>query len=469
MAKLKVGDIVGTFRITEFLGRGAHGRRYRVSHVTTKGNFFLHLLPSNRMTDKDHIENLVGVFHSQIVPIVGTVKLSDRISILTTPFTGITLKTSIEESRFPPEDALITFKNVLLGAAGLHAIGLTHQGIRPANILVSGSRHEPVIKLLNHHIDMLLRHSEYLATTNDHFYTAPEVAIKSSEIGPASDIFSLGCVLYEMITGVPAFAGNTTTVGSNKALGKYQPIVNFVDDCPSEIITAIDRALSPKPAKRYSSIQGFAKALFSEPLAITPATLEVVSLEPLPDKKPKEKPKKEPKITRVNELPDMTLSIAGSIFAGVLLIVLATGTFAGKRSIDYAQGLAVESTPVVHTAIADTYEHISELINAGANPKVLRVRSRAYETASEANKMATGLALNLTATNLAKELDPQGPLYARFLGNAIDAIPYCRAVWVWHVESTSIAGALVETFGLGAPPTSGLPAVCRATVMSTKQ
>lgn len=469
MAKLKVGDIVGTFRVTEFLGRGAHGRRYRVSHVSTKGNFFLHLLPSNRVTDQDHIENLVGVFHSQIVPIVGTVKLSDRISMLTTPFTGVTLKTSLEENRFAHEDALNTFKSILLGAAGLHAIGMTHQGIRPVNILVSGTRNQPVIKLLNHHIDMLLRHSEYLATTNDHFYTAPEVAIKSSEIGPTADIFSLGCVLYEMITGVPAFAGKITTAGSNKALGKYQPIVNFVDDCPPEIVAAIDRALSPKPVKRYSSIQGFAKALFSEPLAITPATVEVVSLEPPPDKKPKGKPQKEPKNTRVNGLPNISLSLAVSIFAGIPLIVLATSTFAVKRSIDYAQGLTLENTPVVHTAIADTYEHISALINAGADPKVLRVHSRAYETASEANKMTTGLTLNLSAIHLAKELDPQGPLYARFMGNAIDAIPYCRALWVWHVESTSIAGALVETLGLGAPPTSGLPAVCRAIVMTTKE
>jgi len=470
MAKLKVGDIVGTFRVLEFLGRGAHGRKYRVEHVSTKGNFVLHLLPSNRISDKDHIENLIGVFHPQLVPIVGTLKLSDRISMLTTPFSGITLKTSLEENRFQHEDALRTFRNILLGVAGLHAIGLTHQGLRPANILVSGTREQPVIKLMNPQIDMLLRGSEYLSTTNDHFYTAPEIAIQSSEIGPAADIFSLGCVLYEMITGVPPFAGTTATADRNKALAKYQPIASFVEDCPSNVTAAIDQALSPKTSKRHSSIQSFAKALSSEPLPITPATVELVSLEPEPEKNvQKEPPKKRQTTAAAEALPERTLMIAGSIVSAVLLIVLAIGTIAGKRSIDYAQGLALENTPVVQEAIDDTYNHISQLIQAGVDPKVLRVRSRAYETASEENKTKTGLALTLSATHFAKELDPKGPLYAQFLGNAIDSIPYCRAVWVWHVESTSIAGALVNTFGLANPPTPGLPGVCKGVVLSTKK
>jgi len=95
-------------------------------------------------------------------------------------------------------------------------------------------------------------------------YMSPEQATGGGEIGPASDIYSLGCVLYEMLSGDPPYTASPMAVLTKMLTQRHTPIREIRDTVPGPVEAALEKALASVAADRFGTAEKFAEALAVE-------------------------------------------------------------------------------------------------------------------------------------------------------------------------------------------------------------
>ena len=146
-----------------------------------------------------------------------------------------------------------------------HEQGIIHRDVKPSNVLLTG---QDIPMLADFGIAKVLDtegKSETLTsagtTVGTPEYMAPE-QWHDSDVDARADIYALGVVVYEMLTGRPPFKGRNTTGTMIAALTEpLPPARNFAPDLPIEIAQAVEKALSKKPEERYASMKEFGLAL----------------------------------------------------------------------------------------------------------------------------------------------------------------------------------------------------------------
>lgn len=156
-----------------------------------------------------------------------------------------------------------------LGAA--HKLGIVHRDLKPANIIVTkDSAGNEIVKLLDFGVAKLLIQGETFQTKTQTgemlgtlLYMSPEQCL-DQDLDARSDIYSLGCVLFEALTGLPPFAARTAfetmnlhLTGLPEKLSKVRPDVKY----PKQLDLIISRALAKDPKRRYQTIAALAEDL----------------------------------------------------------------------------------------------------------------------------------------------------------------------------------------------------------------
>ena len=160
--------------------------------------------------------------------------------------------------RIMPDRAIGIAQDVCRALEAAHAQGVIHRDIKPGNIMMS-PRGE--VKVADFGIARVTTTNETLAQTaailGTASYLSPEQA-QGQPVDGRSDIYSLGCVLYEMVTGRPPFLGDTpVAVASKQVLEQPVPPSTLNPDVTPELDAVILRALSKNPANRYQSAEEF--------------------------------------------------------------------------------------------------------------------------------------------------------------------------------------------------------------------
>ncbi len=160
--------------------------------------------------------------------------------------------------RIMPDRAIGIAQDVCRALEAAHAQGVIHRDIKPGNIMMNG-RGE--VKVADFGIARVTTTTETLAQTaailGTASYLSPEQA-QGQPVDGRSDIYSLGCVLYEMVTGRPPFVGDTpVTVASKQVLEEPVPPSRLNPDVTAELDAVILRALAKNPANRYQSAEEF--------------------------------------------------------------------------------------------------------------------------------------------------------------------------------------------------------------------
>jgi DNA-binding SARP family transcriptional activator len=172
----------------------------------------------------------------------------------------------VKEVQLPLEDALRIAREVADALGYAHARGIVHRDIRPENLLLE-SGHALVADFgIAHALD--LAGGERLSLTGvmlgNPSYLSPEQAAPTGGIDGRSDIYSLGCVLYEMLAGEPPFGGRTTqAILARHAADPVPSLRTVCPDVPAAIERAIQRALAKAPADRFRTAAEFGEALLS--------------------------------------------------------------------------------------------------------------------------------------------------------------------------------------------------------------
>jgi serine/threonine-protein kinase len=183
---------------------------------------------------------------------------------------GETLRDRLKrEKQLPVDDALRIAGEVADALDYAHQHGVIHRDIKPENILLSGGPSGRSHALLaDFGIALALAPDERLTETGmsvgTPHYMSPEQAAAQRDLDPRTDIYSLGCVLYEMLTGEPPFTGPSPQAVLAKRLSEPVPHVRTGREVPLPLERAVTRALARAPADRFATAGEFADALRPE-------------------------------------------------------------------------------------------------------------------------------------------------------------------------------------------------------------
>ena len=192
----------------------------------------------------------------------------------------------LRERQLPLDDALAIAREVADALSYAHSHDVIHRDIKPENILLSGGHALVVDFGIGRAItaaqgDRLTETGIAVGTPG---YMSPEQATADPHLDGRSDLYSLGCVVYEMLAGHPPFLGATDwEVVARHTLDPVPPLRTARPVVPAAVEQAVGRALAKVPADRFATAAQFAHALTAPPVVeAAPATPPVTSIAVLP-------------------------------------------------------------------------------------------------------------------------------------------------------------------------------------------
>jgi len=221
------------------------------------------------------IEIAARLTHPHIVPLHDSGEI-DGLLYYVMPFVeGESLRDLLSRERqLSLDDALRITREAASALAYAHQQGVVHRDIKPENILLSAG-HAVVTDfgiaraVSAAAADRLTKTGIALGTAG---YMSPEQATGERDIDGRSDVYSLGCVLYEMIAGEPPFSGpNVQAMIARRLSGPAPSLAGLRDALPDRVEWAVRKALARVPADRFSTAEQFAAAISEPTLSESPA------------------------------------------------------------------------------------------------------------------------------------------------------------------------------------------------------
>jgi serine/threonine protein kinase len=263
----RIGTELGGYRILEQLGRGGTSVVYRAEHVRLGRQAALKLL-SPGLGDADFSDRFLresrlaaSLDHPNIVPVYDAGEEEGLLYIAMAYVEGTDLKTLVtEEGPLPLGRALGIAGQVASALDAAHDRGLVHRDVKPANILVGPddraylSDFGAVKELAS---GGMTRTGSFVGTIE---YCAPE-QIEGGAVDARTDVYALGCVLWECLTGTPPFHRQTEVAVLNAHLHADPPkLARVAPELPSGLEPVLTRALAKQPLDRYGSCGAFVAA-----------------------------------------------------------------------------------------------------------------------------------------------------------------------------------------------------------------
>jgi serine/threonine protein kinase len=300
-AELKVGDRLGDFEIVEVAGAGGMGVVYKARQKSLDRVVALKVIRDEIASEPEFRERFLreaklaaSVDHPHVVTVYDVGDADGRLYLVMQWIDGSDLRQLLDASgRLTPKRA-ISIGTQLAGALdALHGVsGLVHRDVKPANVLlreVAGEDHAYLtdfgIAKPPEAIENLTRTGSTVGTTG---YLAPE-QIQGKEAGPRSDLYSLGCLVFEMLTGKSPFSGENELAVRWAHAQDARPLVSQVLPALGHRYDAFfQTALAIDPDDRFGSGREFAEALTeaqsssgdTDPTAVMAATHAATKIGP---------------------------------------------------------------------------------------------------------------------------------------------------------------------------------------------
>ncbi len=294
------------------------------------------------------------------------------------------------EGALSPPKAVPIFSQICSGLAHAHASGILHRDIKPSNIMLQESNEGTVAKIVDFGLAKMSRSELSLTASGvcvgSPLYMSPE-QIAGTAVDERSDLYSLGCLMFQILTGRAPLQGETVMETFEKHITQVPPSINAVDDklhFPPELAAVIEKLLEKDPSRRFQSSQDLQAALAAVPMAEADGKTEAARHKP----------------AECNTASGAAFPLKSRE------IILLCAALAIASLAAYYFVLRRQSEPVVSTAIetikgkdarADFYE---EPFHVSINPRGLSVRAQPACTDADLKHLLRYKAHMLSRINL---------------------------------------------------------------------
>lgn len=285
-----VGNIIGSYRIERKLGEGGMGAVYMGTDLMLEREVAIKALRADLASQPPVVERfrseavtLAKLNHPNIATLYSFFRQGDEFFMVLEYVRGVTLHQLItEQGALPPGQALGFFRQVLDGIQHAHAAGIIHRDIKPGNVMLTESG---TLKVLDFGIARILGAARttkagHLVGTVE--YMSPE-QVRGQAVDARSDIYALGILLYEMLTGrVPFNAESEFELMKAQIEEPPPPPRELNAAIPPEVEAALLRALAKDPAARFQTVNEFRDGVFSSAAAPTTMLTPTAALNETP-------------------------------------------------------------------------------------------------------------------------------------------------------------------------------------------
>lgn len=278
-----LGQILeGRFELTEFVGNGGVGDVYKARDLTLNSWAAVKFLNDRTLHNESFVrrlsreaEVLAQLDHPNVVKFLGSGASESGMPFVAMSFEeGVSLEDVLSETgALPLSEAIPIFVQVCDALSHAHSRGIIHRDLTPRNIMIARSAAGPEAKLidfgLSKWVPRIQRSKTRLTNTGlvcgTPSYMSPEQCTGRA-IDERSDIYSMGCILYETLTGVPPFIGVGVADTLRKQVQEEAPnIASLVPNLPAALTKLVNQCLQKKPEKRPRTAQEIKKVLNSLP------------------------------------------------------------------------------------------------------------------------------------------------------------------------------------------------------------
>jgi non-specific serine/threonine protein kinase len=263
-----IGSDFAGYRIEELAERGGMGVIYRATQVGLGRTVALKVVTPALARDASFRERFrrewmvaASIDHPNVIPVYEAGEEDGILFIAMRWVEGTSLRDQIDGGPMEPPRAAHLVSQVASALDAAHERDLIHRDIKPANILITGQDHVYLTDFgLTKHassISSLTKTGQWMGTVD---YTAPE-QIEGTTVTPATDVYSLGCVLFEALTGRAPYDRENDLATLWAHVYAPPPSLRDVDaDAPAALDEVVQQAMSKDPAKRYESAGEFGRA-----------------------------------------------------------------------------------------------------------------------------------------------------------------------------------------------------------------
>ncbi|HWW77194.1 MAG TPA: serine/threonine-protein kinase, partial [Pyrinomonadaceae bacterium] len=278
--------LAGRYRVLSLLGAGGMGRVYLAEDAELGRRVALKLLPEHLTHDEEQARRFrqearaaSALNHPNILTVYGIEQANGTSVIASEYIAGETLRERLSRGALPPAEALDIAAQIASALRAAHEAGIVHRDVKPENVML---RPDGYVKVLDFGIaklvtsrnaDFGLRIDESAAFINPRpdtrnpqttlpglimgtdRYMSPEQA-RGQEVDARADVWSLGCVLYEMLAGGPPFEGETAgDVVAAVLKAEPAPLPRVAKNVPAELQRIVTRCLEKDRERRYQSAE----------------------------------------------------------------------------------------------------------------------------------------------------------------------------------------------------------------------
>jgi len=266
-----VGEVLlDRYELEELVGTGGMSSVYRAHDRLLDRTVALKVLHEHHLQDPEYVErfrrearSVAVLSHPNIVTVIDRGEHEGHQFIVFEYVDGQNLKRLIENRRPVPVDtALHLATQIAHGLSFAHRNGLVHRDVKPQNVLLNGDGRAKVTDFgIARSLDVkhgMTQTGTVLGTSD---YIAPEQA-QGKEIGEHTDVYSLGAVLYELLTGEVPYPGENFVAVAMRHINDPPPSVREKrPEVPERIDEAVQRAMAKNPADRFQSMADFGREL----------------------------------------------------------------------------------------------------------------------------------------------------------------------------------------------------------------
>lgn len=276
------GDLVpgktlgGRYRIESLIGRGATGVVFEGSHLVIGKRVALKCLYPQRAAERNAVERFfreariaATVEHPHVIQVFDGGHEGGVLFLAMERLEGESLGERLDRGAMAIDEALEVFGRIMDGVAAVHARGVVHRDLKPDNVYLAHQHGRALTpKVLDFGISKLKEPGRDLTALGTVLgtpvYMAPEQIANTRDVDARADVYSLGVMLYEALTGALPYGDDSLVdLFRRSQRGDATPVRALRPEVPPALAQVVEKALRPDPSHRFASVDEMRAALLT--------------------------------------------------------------------------------------------------------------------------------------------------------------------------------------------------------------